>query len=68
MPTIEGKEAGIWIDDYVKNAGEHAGVAKAARALVKAAVKGAEEYVNPWKIRHSIRTDPCAASWSVKTM
>jgi len=50
MPTIEGKEAGRWIDDYVKNAGEHAGVAKAARALVKAAVKGAEEYVNPWKI------------------
>jgi len=50
MPTIEGKEAGTWIDDYVKNAGEHEGVAKAVRALVKAAAKGTEEYVNPWKI------------------
>jgi len=50
MPTIEGKQAGIWINDYVKNAGEYGAVAKAVRALVKEAVKGAEEYVNPWKI------------------
>jgi hypothetical protein len=50
MPTIEGKQAGTWINDYVKNAGEREGVAKAVRALVKKAVKGAEEYVNPWKI------------------
>jgi hypothetical protein len=50
MPTIEGKQAGIWIDDYVKKAGTCEGVAKAVRALVKKAVKGVEEYVNPWKI------------------
>ena len=50
MPTIEGKQAGIWINDYVKKAGQFEGVAMAVRALVKKAVKGAEEYVNPWKI------------------
>ena len=50
MPTIEGKQAGVWINDYVKNAGKSQGVAKAVRALVKKAVKGVEEYVNPWKI------------------
>jgi hypothetical protein len=50
MPTIEGKEAGVWINDYVKNAGKSEGVAKAVRAMVKKAVKGVEEYVNPWKI------------------
>jgi len=50
MPTIEGKQAGIWIDDYVKKAGKCEGVAKAVRALVKETVKGVEEYVNPWKI------------------
>ena len=50
MPTIEGKQAGIWIDDYVNNAGKGEVVAKAVRALVKKAVKGVEEYVNPWKI------------------
>src|SRR6476660_3822551 len=50
MPTIEGKQAGTWINDYVKNAGMCEDVAKAVRALVKTAVKGVEEYVNPWKI------------------
>ena len=50
MPTIEGKQAGVWINDYVKNAGKSEGVAKAVRALVKKGVKGVEEYVNPWKI------------------
>ena len=50
MPTIEGKQAGIWINDYLKKAGKSASVAKAARALVKKTVKGAEEYVNPWNI------------------
>jgi len=50
MPTIEGKQAGIWIDDYVKKAGKCEDVAKAVRVLVKKAVKGVEEYVNPWKI------------------
>jgi hypothetical protein len=50
MPTIEGKQAGTWINDYVKNAGECKAVAKAVRALVKKSVKGVEEYVNPWQI------------------
>ena len=50
MPTIEGKQAGIWITDYVNKAGKLEGVAKTARALVKTTVKGVEEYVNPWKI------------------
>jgi hypothetical protein len=50
MPTIEGKHAGIWINDYLKQAGKFAGVAKAVRALMKKSVKGVEEYVNPWKI------------------
>lgn len=50
MPTIEGKQAGVWIDGYVKKAGKFEGVAKGVRALVKKAVKGSEEYVNPWKI------------------
>jgi hypothetical protein len=50
MPTIEGKQAGTWIDDYVEKAGKCEDGAKAVRALVKKAVKGVEEYVNPWKI------------------
>jgi hypothetical protein len=50
MPTIEGKQAGIWINNYVKKARKLAGVMKAVRALVKKTVKGNEEYVNPWKI------------------
>jgi hypothetical protein len=49
MPTIEGKQAEIWINDYVKKSGDFADVAKAVRALMKA-VKGVEEYVNPWSI------------------
>lgn len=50
MPTIEGKQAGLWITDYVSRAGKLEGVAKAVRALAKKSVKGIEEYVNPWKI------------------
>jgi hypothetical protein len=50
MPTIEGKQAGVWINAYVKKAGKLEGVATAVRALVKKTVKGGEEYVNPWKI------------------
>src|SRR6516162_683002 len=50
MPTIEGKQAGVWIDTYVKKAGKLGGVTKAVRVLVKKTVKGGEEYVNPWKI------------------
>lgn len=50
MPTIEGKQAGIWISNYVSKAGKFEGVTRAVRALVKKAVKGVEEYVNPWKI------------------
>ncbi len=50
MPTIEGKDALVWINDYVKKAGEFEVVAKALRTLMKKAVKEVEEYVNPWKI------------------
>lgn len=50
MPTVEGREARVWIDEYVKKAGKLSGVAKMGRALVKKAVAGCEEYVNPWKI------------------
>jgi hypothetical protein len=50
MPTIEGKEARVWIDAYVQKAGKLADVTKAVRALLKKTVKGSEEYVNPWKI------------------
>jgi hypothetical protein len=50
MPTIEGSEARIWIDQYINKAGKLSGVAKAVRALVKKTVSGSEEYVNPWKI------------------
>jgi hypothetical protein len=50
MPTVEGREARVWIDEYVKKAGKLSGVAKTVRALVKKAVVGCEEYVNPWKI------------------
>ena len=50
MPNIEGKEARVWIDAYVKKAGKLSPVAKAVRTLVKKAVAGSEEYVNAWKI------------------
>ena len=50
MPTVEGKQARVWIDRYVKKSGKFSGVAKAVRALVRKAVAGSEEYVNPWKI------------------
>jgi len=50
MPTIEGKQARVWIDKYVKKTGEVPKIAKAVRALVKTSVPACEEYVNPWKI------------------
>jgi len=50
MPTIEGKQAKLWIDEYVNKADKLAGVTKALRALVKKSVKGVEEYVSPWKV------------------
>jgi hypothetical protein len=49
VPTIEGKAGRLWIDAYVKKAGELAGVAKSVRALVKKTAAGCEEYVSPWK-------------------
>jgi hypothetical protein len=49
MPTIEGKEGKLWIDEYVRKAGKLAGVAKAVRTLVKKSAAGCEEYVSPWK-------------------
>jgi hypothetical protein len=50
MATIEGKEARVWIDRYVRKAGKFEDVAKAVRLLVKKTAAGSEEYVNPWKI------------------
>jgi len=50
MPTIEGKEGRTWIDEYVAKAGKQKDVVKGLRALVKKAVPGCEEFVNPWKI------------------
>lgn len=49
MPTIEGKAGRLWIDAYVKKAGEMSGVAKAVRGLVKKTAADCEEYVSPWK-------------------
>jgi len=49
MPTIEGKDAKVWIDAYVSEAGNLAPVATAIRALIKMAAAGCEEYVSPWK-------------------
>ena len=49
MPTIEGKEAKLWIDAYIKEAGKLAPVAKTVRALVLKSAAGCEEYVSPWK-------------------
>ena len=49
MPTIEGKEARVWIDAYVKGAGELEKIAKAVRSLVTKTAKDCEEYVSPWK-------------------
>lgn len=49
MPTIEGKDGRLWIDAYVKGAGELAPVAKSIRALVLKTAVGCEEYVSPWK-------------------
>ena len=50
MPTIEGKEARAWIDEYVEKAGKQKNVVKGLRSLVKRTLAGCEEYVNPWKI------------------
>ena len=50
MPTIEGKEGRVWIDEYVEKAGKLKDVEKGLRALVKKTLARSEEYVNPWKI------------------
>src|SRR5215469_1581082 len=50
MPTIEGNDGRLWINAYVKKAGNLEDVAKAVRALVKKTAPASEEYVNPWKI------------------
>jgi hypothetical protein len=49
MPTIEGKEAQMWIDAYVKGAGKLEKVARSVRTLVLKTAVGCEEYVSPWK-------------------
>jgi hypothetical protein len=51
MPTIEGKDAVVWIDAYVENkAAKLAPVAESLRRLMKSVVPGAKESVNPWRI------------------
>ena len=50
MPTIEGKQAKIWITDYVSKAGNLKSVTSAVRSLIKKSIKDAEEYVSPWKL------------------
>lgn len=51
MPSIEGKEAVNWIDEYVEGKGvKLAAVAQGLRRLMKSAVPGARESVNPWRI------------------
>ena len=49
MPTIEGKDARVWIDAYLSEAGKLAPAAKAVRAMIKKVASGCEEYVSPWK-------------------
>lgn len=49
MPTIEGRDAKVWIDAYVNEAGKLRPVAKAVRTLIKKTAAGCEEYVSPWK-------------------
>ena len=48
MPTIKGKDAKVWIDTYVSEAGKLAPVAMTVRALIKKVATGCEEYVSPW--------------------
>ena len=50
MPTIEGSEGRVWIDEYVAKAGKQKDVVKGLRSLVRRTLAGCEEYVNPWKI------------------
>lgn len=51
MPSIEGKEATAWINDYVMKRGpELLCVAEGLRRLVKKTVPGAKESVNPWRV------------------
>jgi hypothetical protein len=51
MPAIEGKEAVDWIDSYVTNKTRIlATVAEGLRRMMKSAVPGAKESVNPWRI------------------
>lgn len=67
MPTIEGRQADIWINAYVNKAGDLAGVAKAIRSLVKKTLKGVEEYVNPWKIPSFDSNGPLCCFMAVPT-
>ncbi|HTR27274.1 MAG TPA: hypothetical protein VMI10_25110 [Terriglobales bacterium] len=67
MPTIEGKQAEIWITDYVNKAGELKGVLRAARALVKKTLKGAEEYVTMEDSVVRFERGPSAATWPIKS-
>jgi hypothetical protein len=51
MPVIEGREAVAWIDTYIEKKGSKLFfVAEGLRKLVKRAVPGVKEFVNPWRI------------------
>ncbi len=51
MPAIEGREAVVWIDEYVEGkSGKLGPVAWGLRKLMKKTVAGVTESVNPWKI------------------
>jgi hypothetical protein len=51
MPAIVGKEAVAWVDEYVQKKGPKLLlVAEGVRRLVKRAVPGVKETVNPWRV------------------
>jgi hypothetical protein len=51
MPAIVGKEAAAWVDEYVQKKGPKLLlVAEGVRRLVKRAVPGVKETVNPWRV------------------
>ncbi len=51
MPAMEGKEAVVWIDEYLEGtSGKLGPVAWGLRRLMRKTVAGVKESVNPWKI------------------
>jgi hypothetical protein len=59
VPAIEGKEAVAWINTYVEKKGPKLlPLAEGLRRLVKNAVAGVKESVNPWKIPTFVSNGP----------